>query len=84
MKEKKKRKILWQTNVGSHMWGMEHDGSDYDIFECFMVSPIDILRGKADVRSESVTEANVDYAVHEIGTIVNQRSEEHTSELQSH
>lgn len=63
--------MLFSTNVGSHMWRMNHEGSDIDVFQCYIADTKDILRGK--MPSNHFTQENrVDTQRHEIGTVVNQ------------
>ena len=38
--------ILFRTNVGSHMWKMNQENSDTDIFECYILPTREILKGK--------------------------------------
>lgn len=38
--------ILFRTNIGSHMWKMNHPGSDTDIFECYILPTREILKGR--------------------------------------
>lgn len=38
--------ILFRTNVGSHMWKMNQENSDTDIFECYILPTKEILKGK--------------------------------------
>lgn len=37
---------LWRTIVGSHVWGMNHPGSDTDYFDCYAVDTRALLRGE--------------------------------------
>jgi hypothetical protein len=37
---------LWNVIVGSHVWGMNHAGSDTDYFSCYAVDTKSILRGE--------------------------------------
>jgi predicted nucleotidyltransferase len=67
-------KTLFKTVVGAHIWHMEHEGSDTDIFECYQTPTIDLLRGKGGIRSffEPHQTGNRDIAQHELQTVVNQ------------
>jgi len=38
--------LLWRTNVGSHMWKMNHENSDLDVFECYILPTREILKGR--------------------------------------
>ena len=74
------RTILWQTNVGSHMWNMNRPDSDYDIFEAYIVDTKELLRGRAKTESYQKhypvngidVKLDTDVSGHEIGTIVQQ------------
>ena len=65
--------ILWETNVGSHMWRMNHDKSDFDIFQAYVESSREILRGTASLKSSQDKCDNTDYAIHEIEHIIRHR-----------
>ena len=67
--------ILWESNVGSHIWGMNHPASDLDLFQVYVSPTTDILVGRR-IKSKSIQdkEKNVDYAIHEIGEVVHQVS----------
>lgn len=41
-----KNKVLFTTNVGSHLWRMERPESDFDLFRCYVTPTADILRGR--------------------------------------
>lgn len=38
--------IVWFSTVGSHMWQMNHEGSDLDLFEVFIQDTYEILAGR--------------------------------------
>jgi len=63
---------LFVTEVGSSMWGMQRPDSDTDLFQVYVASTKDILRGTADVRSKFIQVDNQDIAVHEVGKVVEQ------------
>lgn len=67
-------KTLFKTVVGAHIWHMEHEGSDTDVFECYQTPTIDLLRGEGGIRSffEPHKTGNRDVAQHEIQTVVTQ------------
>jgi len=77
-------RILWWTNVGSHMWGMNHAGSDVDVYEVVQVPTRDILIGKAKTSFANRVETadnftsgdggtvKLDIQTHEIGNVVHQ------------
>jgi len=66
--------ILFRTVVGAHIWKMEHEGSDLDLFEVYQAHTIDILAGTANLKStfEVKKGENVDRASHELQTVVAQ------------
>lgn len=68
------RTILWQTNVGSTMWGMNKPDSDTDIFEAYIVDTKELLRGRAKTESyqKHYPDTNTDVTGHEVGTIIQQ------------
>ncbi len=39
--------VLWRTEVGSFMWGMQHPGSDHDLFQCHVQPTRTLLRGES-------------------------------------
>ncbi len=67
-------KTLFKTVVGAHIWSIQHEGSDPDVFECYQTPTIDLLRGEGGIRSffEPKQEGNRDIAKHELQTVVNQ------------
>jgi len=62
--------IIGQTNIGSHMWNMEHSESDIDIFEIYMEDTRKILLGQEPKSYCNQTEEK-DISGHEIGKVVN-------------
>lgn len=64
--------ILFRTKIGSHVWGMNHKGSDTDVFEAYVAPTEDILKGVADIKSKFIQKDGVDIARHEVGKIVDQ------------
>ena len=64
--------ILWETNIGSHMWKMERPESDFDIYRAYIVPTTDILKGIARQNSHQEMDGLIDRASHEIGVIINQ------------
>ena len=64
--------VLFSTIIGSHVWNMNTAMSDTDIFEAYVASTEDILRGTANTKSKFIQKDGVDTAQHEIGKIVNQ------------
>ena len=67
-------KTLFKTVTGAHIWHMEHEGSDTDVFECYQTPTSELLKGEGGIRSffEPHKESNRDIARHEIQTVVNQ------------
>lgn len=62
--------ILWCTEVGSFMWGMNHPGSDHDYFSAYRVPTRDILSGRTWGGGAHFTpgpETGEDKQNHEIG-----------------
>lgn len=80
MNESDGRTILWETNVGSHMWNMNRPDSDYDIFEAYIVDTKELLRGRAKTESYQkhypvngdTVKVDTDVSGHEIGTVIQQ------------
>jgi predicted nucleotidyltransferase len=44
---------LWRSLVGSHAFGMNHAGSDYDFFDCYVVDSRDILSGHVHIGGDT-------------------------------
>jgi len=65
-------KELFVTNVGSHMWQMNHPGSDLDLFVAVLAPTKSILRGEFDDQSRVEYSGPTDRQYHELGRIVNQ------------
>jgi hypothetical protein len=68
---------LWVTNVGSHLWHMEHEGSDLDLFRCYVTPTEDILSGKTAPGGTHFSQTGegaerVDLQSHEVGAWVEQ------------
>lgn len=64
---------LWTTNVGSHVWQMNHPYSDVDLFTAYVVPTIEILSGKNHGGgSHNSQRENVDHVSHEIEKIINE------------
>lgn len=64
--------ILFETVVGSHVWGMETGLSDTDTFRAYIVPSITILNGTAETKSKFIQIGDKDIAQHEIGKVINQ------------
>lgn len=59
---------LWRTTVGSHIWKMNHPGSDLDYFDCFAVSTRDILDGSIQPGTAHFKSSELeDVQNHEVG-----------------
>jgi len=67
----KDSKIISISNVGSHMWGMNHENSDVDLGLIYVAPTKNILRGNAFTESKQVQIGNDDWTIHEIGKTVN-------------
>jgi predicted nucleotidyltransferase len=68
--------VLFKTLIGSHMWGMNHAGSDRDYMVVYLQSTKDILSGYPVFTGKpnvTVTEDGVecDYQYMEIGHLIN-------------
>jgi len=61
---------LFTAQIGSHIWGMDTKESDIDLFRVYVASTKDILRGTADLRSQSIEKEDTDIALHEAGKVV--------------
>ena len=66
------KNILFETVVGSHIWDMDTEASDTDIFQAYIAPSIEILKGTAKTKSKFMQEEDKDIAQHEIGKIVDQ------------
>jgi len=64
--------ILFVTKVGSHVWRMDTEKSDTDLFQVYVTPTKDILRGKANTKSKFIHGHDADLAVHEVGTVIEQ------------
>lgn len=77
-----KMRDLFITNVGSHMWGMEHDKSDVDLFRCYQAPSESFLLGnrhdgghqilKLDGKEYGYTDKLCDISSFEIGHVIKQ------------
>lgn len=69
-------KEIFRTMVGSHMWGMQHEGSDTDYFVCYTAPAKTLLDGTAEERgylkSFVFKENGNDIVYHEAGKVVEQ------------
>jgi predicted nucleotidyltransferase len=48
--------LLWRSLVGSHAFGTNHAGSDYDVFSCYVVDSDDLLAGRVGTGNCHVSE----------------------------
>lgn len=67
--------ILFSTVVGSHMWEMNHEGSDRDIMTCVVFPTEDILSGRAEPKQfamKHLPEKGLDIQTGEIGKWIDQ------------
>lgn len=60
---------LFVTIIGSHMWGMSHEGSDVDLFVAYVGSTNKLLTGISTDSSETKF-PKVDITSHELGKVV--------------
>jgi predicted nucleotidyltransferase len=63
-------KIIAETNVGSHLWKMQHKDSDIDLFQIYVEPTKNILNGTAKKASYFKQKDNHDYAIHEAEKVV--------------
>jgi len=63
---------LFTTTIGSHLWSMEHANSDTDLFQVYVASTEDILKGTANLKSIFIQKDNVDTHKHEVGKVIEQ------------
>lgn len=63
--------IIAETNVGSHVWQMNHKDSDIDTFRIYVEEIQNILNGTATQKSYFINGVD-DIAIHEIEVVVNQ------------
>lgn len=71
MKKIEKGKVLWETVVGSHVWSMEREDSDVDVFKAYIVPTVNVLSGVCRQNSH-FTPGDRDESRHEIGVCINQ------------
>ena len=70
---KSSHEILFRTNVGSHMWKMNHENSDIDIFECYILPTREILRGRIATNHFTQDEENkIDIQRQEISKVTSE------------
>jgi len=67
----KDSEVISITNVGSHLWGMNHENSDVDYGLIYVAPSRNILRGNAFTESKQVEIGNNDWTIHELGKTVN-------------
>jgi predicted nucleotidyltransferase len=67
-------KIIYETVIGSHMWGMNRQDSDMDIFRIYKEPLYDIIDGTAKYESRHTLseDGKMDYTTHEIRHVINQ------------
>jgi len=68
------KKRLWTTIIGSHMWGMEQEGSDLDVMEVYIAGSEEFLMRKGGIyeggkRSE-LYGGMIDIVKYEIGFFI--------------
>ncbi len=64
--------IIAETNVGSHVWKMNHKGSDIDLFQIYVEPTKDVLNGTAKKKSYFNQKNGIDIALHEAEPTINQ------------
>lgn len=65
-------KILWTTEVGSYMWGMQDETSDHDYVTIFQDSTYSLLSGQRIAATYPQKQSEtVDHSYMEIGHLVN-------------
>ena len=62
---------LFETIIGSHIWQMNHEQSDTDIFRCTLADTKDILLGK-EPKNEFTRFDKIDLQISELSTVINQ------------
>lgn len=63
--------VLFETNIGSHIWKMQHEESDIDLAVVYVMDSKDFLLGKR-IRGKQVQTAKYDYTYYEIGHFTTQ------------
>lgn len=62
--------LLSVTNIGSHMWKMQHENSDVDLGMIYVTSTSELLKGIAFTDSKQYKIEDEDWTVHEVGKVV--------------
>jgi len=63
---------IFTTNVGSHMWKMDHDYSDIDLATVYIQDSKDFLLGKQAKGKQVINEeTNTDVTYYELGRVIN-------------
>lgn len=65
-------KILFETVVGSHIWGMNHENSDIDIFRCYQADSEDLLLQKQPKNRNYLEVGKIDVQESELQTVLDQ------------
>lgn len=67
---------LWTTIIGSHMWGMEHPGSDTDFMEVYIADSKEFLKGNYRKYEGGIeikdSDKKIDITRYEIGFFIRQ------------
>lgn len=79
------KNILFETIIGSHLWKMNDQDSDIDIFQVYVTPTKDILKGVGNLNSRHIFEESesnslynypynriIDITSHEIGKVIGQ------------
>ena len=65
--------ILFKTNVGSHMWKMNNENSDTDLFECYIMPTTEVLKGRVSgAHFIQDKENKIDIQRHEISKVTSE------------
>jgi predicted nucleotidyltransferase len=64
-----KRFELFRTNIGSHIWKMNHEGSDIDVAVVYLMSSRELLLGKT-VKGKQTVSMEFDYTYNELGNVI--------------
>lgn len=63
---------LFETIIGSHIWQMNHDKSDIDLFRCYQLSSKEILLGETPKNTFDQSVKGLDIQESEISTVINE------------
>lgn len=66
------REYVWCSIIGSHMWGMNHPGSDVDVAQIYINGSKKILLGKTNRGGQETKIGKYDICKFEIGHVIEQ------------